>query len=158
MNDRNIQGIEATEVGAEVSTTYPEPFRAEVAGRSKRALGDHFGLQNFGVNLVELAPGAWSAQRHWHTHEDEFVYVVAGEITLITDAGRQVLTSGMVVGFAAGREDGHHLVNESTAAASFLVVGDRRVEDEAHYPDIDLALKRDGKGEGIFTRKDGIRY
>ena len=117
-----------------------------------------FGLKNYGVNLVDLEPGGWSSQRHWHTHEDEFVYVVSGELTLVTDDGEQVLTPGMVVGFPAGKSNGHHLVNKSDAVASFLEIGDRIAEDEVYYPDIDLQLVADGKGERVFTHRDGTPY
>ncbi len=95
---------------------YPEPFQTAVEGRIKRALGDAFGLTQFGINLVEMPPGCWSSQRHWHSHEDEFVYVVSGELVLVTDAGEQPMRKGMVAGFPAGRADGHHLINRSDAA------------------------------------------
>ena len=138
-------------------SSYPEAFKAPVEGRRKRALGTALGLENFGVNLVDLAPGAWSAQRHWHSHEDEFVYVLEGEITLVTDEGEQLLGPGMAAGFPAGRADGHHLVNRSTAPALYLEVGDRRPEDAVHYPDIDLHLPGDS-GSRTFTRKNGEPY
>ncbi|MDX1406467.1 MAG: cupin domain-containing protein, partial [Woeseiaceae bacterium] len=92
MNHSRTETLDARDVEAQVGTTYPEAFRKEVASRSKRILGDLFGLKNYGVNLVDLEPGGWSSQRHWHTHEDEFVYVVSGELTLVTDDGEQVLT------------------------------------------------------------------
>ena len=149
----NVSDVEKAE-----STTYPEPFGKEVAGRTKRVLGDLFGLKNFGVVLVDLEPGAWSAQRHWHTEEDEFVYVMNGELTLITDEGETVLGEGMVCGFAAGRTNGHHLVNKSSSPATFLVVGDRRAGDEAFYPDVDLQFIVDDSGKHVFTRKDGTRF
>ena len=89
-------GIDPLEIEAQTGTSYPEPYRENVVARRKRVLGDAFGLSRYGVNLVELSPGTWSSQRHWHTHEDEFVFVVSGELTLITDAGEQILTPGMV--------------------------------------------------------------
>jgi uncharacterized cupin superfamily protein len=135
-------------------TGYPEPFRAPVMDRSKRALGDAVGLTQFGVNLVTLGPGAWSAQRHWHSHEDEFVYVVDGELTLVTDAGEQALGPGQAAGFAAGAADGHHLVNRGDRPAVYLEIGTRMADDEAHYPDIDLVCAR-GR---VFTNKRGERY
>ena len=150
--------VRTPEVERIESTTYPQPFDADVAGRSKRVLGDLFGLKNFGVVVVDLVPGAWSAQRHWHTKEDEFVYVIGGELTLVTDEGETMLTEGMACGFPAGRENGHHLVNKSEAPASFLVVGERRQDDEAHYPDVDLRFAADDSGTRIFTRKDGSRF
>jgi len=138
-------------------STYPKQFQQQLAGRNKRVLGDPLGLSHFGVNLVELGPGAWSAQRHWHSREDEFVYVVSGELTLITDAGRQVLGPGMVAGFPAGAADGHHLVNASGAPATYLEVGDRSDGDQVVYPDIDMLL-RPAPGGRAFFHKDGRPY
>jgi uncharacterized cupin superfamily protein len=158
MTDSRTAAIDALDVEAKIGTTYPAPFRKEVAARSKRVLGDLFGLTNYGVNLVELAPGAWSAQRHWHTREDEFVYVLSGELTLVSDEGRHVLTPGMVAGFPAGESNGHHLINTGDADASYLEIGDRISEDEVFYPDIDLQLVADGKGEHVFTHRDGKPY
>jgi len=133
---------------------YPEHLRAAFATREKRVLGDRLGLTSFGVNLVHMPPGAKSALRHWHTREDEFVMVLQGELTLITDAGETVLGPGMVAGFPAGKEDGHCLVNRSLRDASYLEVGDRRAGDEVAYPDDDLAAQwRDGRR--VFVRKDG---
>lgn len=141
-------------LAARTGTSYPAPFRAPVAGRSRRVLGDPLGLTQFGVNLVTLAPGAWSAQRHWHTHEDEFVYVLSGELTLVTEGGEQALGPGQAAGFPAGVADGHHLVNRSAAPATYLEIGTRLADDEAHYPDIDLFCAR-GR---VFTRKNGEPY
>jgi uncharacterized cupin superfamily protein len=138
------RAIVADLVPEKSGTGYPEPFRAAVAGRRWRALGDAFGLTDFGVNLCTLPPGTASSQRHWHTEEDELVYMLDGELTLVTDAGRQPFRPGMVVGFAKGRADGHHLLNESEAPARFLVIGSRRHGDECHYPDIDLMVTADG--------------
>ena len=138
----------------EVSRTgYPEPYRAAVAGRAWRRLGDAFGLTHFGVNLVRLAPGAASSQRHWHSKEDELVYVLSGTPTLITDAGEQVLKPGMVVGFKAGVTDGHHLVNRTAEDIVFLCVGDRVEGDECDYPDIDMLAREHG-----YVHKDGTPY
>lgn len=111
----------------------------------------------FGVNLVRLPPGGLSSQRHWHSHEDEFVCVLEGELTLVTDAGEEVLTPGMVAGFKAGVANGHHMINKGAAWAVYLEVGSRSDDDECHYPDIDLFLTspRDG---GRFTRKNGEPY
>jgi uncharacterized cupin superfamily protein len=139
-------------------SSYPAPFRAAVEARAKRALGDATGLTQFGVNLVELPPGCWSAQRHWHSHEDEFVYVLDGELTLVTDAGEQVLRAGMAAGFPAGNADGHHLINRTDRHATYLEVGARREDvDEVDYPDIDMAVRqRDGRQ--MFVRKKGEPY
>lgn len=152
-----LPALDPASVPARTGTKYPAPFAAVVAGREKRALGDALGLGNFGVNLVRLGPGAASAQRHWHTAEDEFVYLLEGELVLITDGGEQSLTAGMAAGFAAGVADGHHLVNRSDADALYLEVGDRRAGDEVDYPDIDMRL-RPVDGKKIFVRKDGTPY
>lgn len=151
-------GINPREIEPRTGTGYPDPYRENVVARSKRALGDAFGLSRYGVNLVELSPGTWSSQRHWHTHEDEFVFVVSGELTLITDAGEQVLSPGMVAGFPAGESNGHHLINKSDGTASYLEIGDRNPLDETFYPDIDLLFKVNDKGEHEFTNRDGVPY
>ena len=136
---------------------YPEPFRAAVVGREKRGLGDALGLTNFGVNLTTLPPGAASAQRHWHSKQDEFVFIVEGELTLVTDGGEQVLRAGMAAGFPAGKADGHMVVNKSDRDAVYLEVGDRTAGDEVDYPDIDM-LVRHIDGEPRFVHKDGKPY
>ncbi len=142
---------------AKRGTGYPAPFDEAVAGRAKRALGAPFNLTNFGVNMITLAPGSSSSQRHWHTKQDEFVYMVDGELVLVTDEGEQGMTAGMIVGFAAGVTNGHHLVNRSDREASFLVVGDRMPGDEGGYSDIDMRFViRDGRG--VFVHKDGAPY
>jgi len=151
----NLPAIDPGTVAAVSGSGYPEPYRAAVAGRSKRRLGNAVGLSHFGVNLVRLAPGSASSQRHWHKAEDEFVYILEGEVELVTDAGAQTLTAGMAAGFPAGKPDGHHLVNRSQRDVLYLEVGDRRPEsDEAEYPDIDLRLVNQN-GKLVFTRKDG---
>jgi len=139
------------------STGYPEPYKSRVAGRHKRRLGDHAGLRNFGVNLTRLEPGAESSMRHWHTKQDEFIYVMEGEVTLITNAGRQKLRAGMAAGFPAGRADGHQLVNETEKPVLYLEIGDRTSGDGATYSDVDMAARMvDGKW--VFTHKDGSPY
>lgn len=155
MNKPDTAAIDALHIDGASGTTYPDEFAGPVRRRYKRAIGDHFGLTGYGVNLVELEPGAWSAQRHWHTHEDELVFVVSGELVLVSNGGEQVLSAGMVAGFKAGVEDGHHLINRSNSPASYLEIGDRHDEDEVFYPDIDLELRRDGKNGHVFTRRDG---
>ena len=122
------------EVEGREGSIYPEPFGDVVKGRFKRALGNVLGLNNFGVNMVHLAPGGATAQRHWHEKQDELVYVLEGEATLITDAGEQLLTAGMVCGFPAGEADGHHIVNKSDATVVLLEVGDRADPIEAVPP------------------------
>lgn len=138
-------------------SNYPEPFASRMSGRVKRALGDRFGLSNFGVNLTRLVPGAVSALRHAHGKQDEFIYVLEGRPTLITDAGEQVLAPGMCAGFKAGTGDGHQLVNRSEADVVYLEVGDRTAGDTAVYPDDDLqAVLVDGQWR--FLHKDGSAY
>jgi uncharacterized cupin superfamily protein len=106
-----------------MGSIYPAPFAAPVTGREKRALGDPLGLTQFGVNLVTLGPGSWSSQRHWHENEDDFIYVLEDEVSLVTDEGETVLRPGMAAGFAAGARDGHHLVNRGLVPARYLEVG-----------------------------------
>ena len=139
-------------------STYPrEESRAMTAGRLKRALGDATGLRNFGVNLVHLEPGAASALRHWHTRQDEFIYVLEGEITLITDAGPQVLRPGICAGFPAGKADGHHLVNHTQKVAVYIEVGDRLPGDDAYYSGVDMTA-RGGMARYEFLHADGRPY
>jgi uncharacterized cupin superfamily protein len=141
---------------AQRSTGYPEPFRARVAGRERRRLGNALGLENFGVNLVRLEPGSESALRHWHSQQDEFVWVLEGELTLVTDAGPQVLTAGMCAGFPKGKADGHHFVNRSGTDAWYLEIGDRSPGDTSRYPDEDLAAVSVPGYK--YTRRDGSAY
>lgn len=136
---------------------YPEPFATLMEGRSKRVLGDAFGLSNFGVNLTTLAPGGSSSLRHAHTTQDEFIYVLAGHPTLHTDAGRQRLAPGMCAGFKAGSGDAHRLLNETDADVLYLEVGDRSPGDAATYPDDDL-IARLIDGQWTFFHKDGQPY
>jgi len=150
--------LDPMSVEARKGSSYPEPWKSQCGEREKRALGDALGLNDFGVNLVRLPPGALSSQRHWHTHEDEFVYVLEGELTLITDGGEQKLKPGMTAGFPAGKGDGHHLVNKSKNWAVYLEVGSRSLEDEVVYPDIDLALTNSRHGKQRFTKKNGEPY
>lgn len=139
------------------ASNYPEPFASRMAGREKRALGAVFGLRNFGVNLVQLAPGAVSALRHAHATQDEFIHVLEGTPTLITDAGETLLAPGMCGGFRAGSGDAHQLVNRSATPAVYLEVGDRSAGDAVTYPDDDLvAVYVDGRWG--FRHKDGTAY
>lgn len=138
-------------------SNYPEPFASRMAGREKRPLGDLFGLRNFGVNLTRLRPGAMSALRHRHSRQDEFVYVLEGEPTLVTDAGATVLRPGMCAGFPAGGT-AHHLVNHSDADVVFLEIGDRSAGDEGFYPDDDIQAAMGPDGAWRFVRKDGTPY
>ena len=140
-----------------IKSVYPTAFATRVEGRTKRKLGDVFGLMNFGVNLTTLAPGAMSALRHSHSIQDEFIYVLSGEATLITDAGETVLTAGMCAGFRAGTGDAHHLINRSDDECRYIEVGDRLPGDKVAYPDDDLAATMGPEG-WIFTHKDGTKY
>ena len=139
-------------------SSYPEPFASRMAGREKRPLGEPFGLRNFGVNLTRLAPGAVSALRHAHSRQDEFVYVLEGRPTLVTDEGETVLEPGMCAGFRAGTGDAHHLVNRSAQDVVYLEVGDRSAGDQGTYPDDDLQAVLGPDGGWRFTRKDGTPY
>lgn len=136
---------------------YPEPFASRMAGRVKHPLGDLFGLTNFGVNLTRLAPGAVSALRHAHTRQDEFILVLEGNPTLVTDAGETRLAPGMCAGFKAGTGDAHQLRNDGEDEAVYLEVGDRMPGDSASYPDEDLQAVM-GEGGWRFLHKDGRPY
>ncbi|HUK01006.1 MAG TPA: cupin domain-containing protein [Steroidobacteraceae bacterium] len=137
-------------------TGYPPPYDQPCRARERWRLGDAAGLTQFGVNLLRLPAGAWSSQRHWHTAEDEFVYVLEGEVTLITDSGEETLRAGDSAGFKANAADGHHLQNRSQRDALILEVGGRTpAEDEVLYPGIDLRLPRGHKG---FAHNDGTPY
>jgi uncharacterized cupin superfamily protein len=139
------------------ASNYPEPFASRMKRREKRPLGDLFGLANFGVNLTRLAPGGQSALRHAHTKQDEFVYILEGAPTLVTDAGRTPLAPGMCVGFKAGTGDAHHLVNETSEDVVYLEIGDRTAGDMVAYPDDDIEARR-VEGAWRFTHKDGTLY
>lgn len=135
---------------------YPPPYDEPCRERHRKRLGDAAGLTQFGVNLLRLPPGSWSSQRHWHSAEDEFVYVVDGEVVLVTDSGEETLRAGDSAGFKAGAADGHHLQNRSSRTAVVLEIGARRTEeDEVDYPDIDLKSPR---GRGRYMHKDGTAY
>jgi uncharacterized cupin superfamily protein len=142
---RNISGREGS--------NYPAPFAERAAGRIKQALGVAGGLKDFGVNLTQLPPGAWSSQRHWHSEEDEFVYVISGELTLITNAGEQLLRAGDCAAFPKNTPDGHHMINRSHERAVYLDIGTRSANDVCNYPDIDLHADGDD-----YTHKDGQPY
>ena len=130
---------------------YPAPHDAPCQARSRRRLADAFGLTQFGVNILELPPGAWSSQRHWHERQDELIYVLAGEVTLVTDEGETRLTPGMTAGFRAGSGNGHHLVNRSAATARVLEVGTRSDQEVAHYPDIAMMFRQDTASAGYYA-------
>ena len=146
--------IRALDVAARHGTVYPAQYAKTVDGRSKRALGDVFGLTQYGLNLTVLQPGASSALRHWHAREDEFIYVLDGELVLVDDAGDHPLTPGMCAGFKAGVANGHKLLNRSDKPATYLEIGTRLDEETANYPDVALVGVKTG-GKFSFTRKDG---
>jgi uncharacterized cupin superfamily protein len=150
-----VPKIDLSKLTVRKGSGYPAPFHERSPTREKRSLGDAAGLSDFGVNLVTLPPGEWSSQRHWHSHEDEFVYVLEGELTLITDKGRQRLRAGECAGFPKGSDDGHHFINEGAAPARYLEVGTRSRDDHCSYPDIDMKLSN---ADGVFRRKDGTPY
>jgi uncharacterized cupin superfamily protein len=135
---------------------YPMPYDEPCAARERRRLGDAAGLSQFGVNLLRLPPGAWSSQRHWHSAEDEFTWVVEGEVVLVTDAGEEILRAGDCAGFKAGEADGHHFQNRSDRDVIMLEVGTRSGgESGCDYPDIDMVFPPHGKG---FQHRDGRPY
>ena len=149
--------IDITKVPVENRTGYPALFTNEVAGRFRQRLGNVVGLDQFGVNLTRLKPGAWSAQRHWHELEDEFVFVLEGELMLSEDGGETLLKAGEAAGFKSGVASGHFRINRSNADAVYLEIGTRAKHERAHYPDIDLAAVMDERGLR-FTRKSGEPY
>ncbi|NQV83854.1 MAG: cupin domain-containing protein [Rhodospirillales bacterium] len=153
----NLPALDPKSVETKFGSTYPAPFHENVKAREKKVLGDALGLTQFGVNLIRMAPGVMSSQRHWHTHEDEFVYMLEGELILISDEGEQVIGPGMVAGFPAATGNGHHLVNRGQGTAAFLVVGSRDERDDADYPDIDMIVRRKD-GARVFLHKDGTPY
>lgn len=139
------------------SSNYPEPFRSRMGRREKRPLGDLFGLRNFGVNLTRLLPGGESALLHRHSRQDEFVYILEGCPTLVTDTAETLLAPGMCAGFAAGGR-AHQLVNRTGEDVVYLEIGDRTAGDEATYPTDDLAAALGPGGGWVFTHKDGTSY
>ena len=138
-----------------VGTLYPPPFDKPCRARCRKKLGDAAGLTQYGVNLLRLPPGAWSSQRHWHKEQDEFVYIVSGEVVLVTDAGEEVLKAGDCAGFKAGDKDGHHIQNRSNTDALLLEIGTRTATDSGEYSDIDMAFQTDGP---MYIHKDGTPY
>lgn len=140
-------------------TRYPAPFDVPCQKRTWLRLADAAGLTQFGVNLLRLSPGVWSSQRHWHSHEDEFVYILAGEVTLVTDQGEETLRAGDSAGFKAGDRNGHCLKNRTLRDAEILVIGSRHSEDHGEYPDIDMMFTAARyTGVGAFVHKDGSPY
>ena len=149
--------IDTSQLPLSLGTFYPPPYDEPCRARERRRLGDAAGLTQFGVNLLRLKPGVWSSQRHWHIAQDEFVYVLQGEVVLVTNAGEEILKAGDCAGFKAGDEDGHHLQNRSSSDVLLLEVGTRGEGDGAYYPGIDLVYPVDGK-PAIYTHLDGTPY
>jgi len=150
--------LDPTQLPPRIASLYPEPFRSRVLPREKRRLAAALGLTKIGVNLTTLPPGKESSMRHFHTREDEFIFVLEGELVLRTDQGEQVLTAGTCAGFAAGVRDGHQFVNRSDRPARYLEVSNHDSDDEAEYPDEDLACHKVAEGTYVFSRKDGTPY
>ena len=153
-----LPALDPADVEPRSRSGYPEPFRSRVMPREKRALGDALGLTKVGVNLTTLPPGKESSMRHFHTREDELIFVVEGEVTLRTDEGEQVLTAGTCAGFPAGARNGHQLVNRSDRPARYLEVSNLDPQDGAEYPDDDLVYSKAADGTARFTHKDGSSY
>ena len=151
-----MKKIDISAVKVMVGSGYPAPYDEPCRQRKRLRLGDVAGLTQFGVNLLRLPPGVWSSQRHWHTAEDEFVYVLEGEVVLVTDAGEEVLRAGDCAGFKAGESDGHHLQNRTSAEVVLLEIGLRNPEhDGVEYPGIDLKIEA---GARAFLHTDGTPY
>lgn len=149
--------IDPAALPATVGTLYPPPFDRPCRARARTKLGDAAGLTQFGVNLLRLPPGAWSSQRHWHTHEDEFVYVLSGAVVLVTDEGEEILRAGEAAGFKANDPNGHSLQNRSASEALVLEIGSRAADSIGHYSDIDMMAPAGGQ-PAAYTHRDGTPY
>jgi len=147
--------IDVAAVPIRKGSDYPPPFEAPCAARTRQRLGDAGSLRDFGVNLMTLPPGGWSSQRHWHSHEDELVYVLDGEVTLVEDGGETVLRAGECAAFPKGTGNGHHLINRSGVTAVYLEVGSRHPQDLTTYSDIDMMASNT---DGRYVHKDGTPY
>jgi uncharacterized cupin superfamily protein len=149
--------IDIANLPVDTRTLYPAPFDRVVVGRERKRLGNAAGLDQFGVNLTTLKPGAASALRHWHQNEDELVFVLEGEILLVEDDGETMLRAGDAAAFKANSPNGHHLVNKSVSNAVYLEIGTRSKHEKVEYPDVDLVVVRDDKGTRR-TRRNGEPY
>jgi uncharacterized cupin superfamily protein len=147
--------IDTSMVAAHTGSDYPAPLDAPCAARTRTPLGGSGGLRDFGVNLLNLPPGCWSSQRHWHSHEDEFVYVLEGEVALIEDDGEKLLRAGECAAFPKANGNGHHLINRSSATAVLLEVGSRHPLDVTTYSDVDMMVANE---DGRYVHKDGTPY
>jgi uncharacterized cupin superfamily protein len=148
-----MKKIDISTVPSESGGTYPRPFDEPCIAQSCQRLARFAGLTQFGVNVTVVEAGAWSSQRHWHSHEEEFVWVLDGELTLVTDAGEEILRAGDCVAFRSGDPDGHHLVNKSGRPARVLEIGTSDRQDRCTYPDIDMIADHRG-----YTHRDGTPY
>jgi len=157
MTEKRPVAVAAADLPMKSGSSYPAPYDEPCQSRHRQVLGDVFGLHDFGVNYMTLAPGAWSSQRHWHSHEDELVFVLKGHPTLVTDAGETRLEPGMCAGFPAGEVNGHHLVNNTETPVVYLEIGSRKADDGGYYADIDMQILQRAKG-GKYTHKDGTPY
>jgi uncharacterized cupin superfamily protein len=154
MGEKKMPKIEIAKIPAQQIASYPKEFAPVISGREKQKIGDAAGLTQFGVNITRIKPGSASALRHWHEQEDEFIYLLEGELVLQEDAGETVLKAGDAAGFKAGSGVGHCLVNRSGHDAVYLEVGTRAESERVHYPDVDFMMERDGIGRRYF-RKSG---
>jgi uncharacterized cupin superfamily protein len=152
-----VPKIDISKIPADASTLYPQQFRSVVDGREKWKLGNAVGLTQFGVNLTRIKPGAASALRHWHQHEDEFIYMIEGELVLVENEGETVLRPGDAAGFKAGVDNGHCLVNRTSRDALYLEVGTRATRERVDYPDVDCVLERSGTTV-TYMRRSGEPY
>jgi uncharacterized cupin superfamily protein len=153
-----LPALDPSTVEEKRGSLYPEPIKSRMGDRAKRRLAAACGLKALGVNLVTLGPGGQSSARHWHTLDEEFVYVLEGEVTLITDQGEQQLKAGMCAGYPAGSRDGHHMVNRSGKPAKYLEIGVNVPGDTAFYSDDDLFIRWEEDGGMVYTHKDGRKY
>src|SRR5882757_9570924 len=150
-----MKKIDLSAVAVEGGSNYPPPFGQPCNGQTSQRLGRSHGLTLFGVNLTVIPPGGWSSQRHWHSHEDEFVWILEGELTLVTDAGEEILRAGECAAFKAGNPDGHHLINRSAHPAKLLEIGNSDSRDRCVYSDIDMSAE---PGLEAFSHRDGSLY
>jgi len=150
-----MKKIDLSAVPEQSGSTYPVPFDSPCSAQSLQRLARHAGLTQFGVNLTVMEPGAWSSQRHWHSHEDEFVWVLEGELTLVSDAGQEILRAGDSAAFRHGETDGHHLINKSDRPAKLLEIGTSDPRDRCVYPDIEMVAEPGDKG---YRHRDGTPY
>ena len=151
--------VKSSHIPVRIGSGYPPPFDEPCRERRREALSDAGGLTQFGVHRITLPPGAWSSQRHWHSHEDELVYILSGQPTLIDDSGETQLHPGDVTTHKAGVPNGHHMINRTNIPVIYLVVGSRRPEiDSGSYPDVDLQIPANGTAQREYERKDGSKY